>query len=288
MSKEYSRNCEVRADTLVPSDMQRIALGVEYNGNGFRGFQAQKHDPITVQGFLQKALSEIADESIELVCAGRTDSGVHATAQVVHFDTLATRPDRAWTMGINTKLPDGISVTWSQRMPFDFHARFSAQSRTYRYIIQNTQSRPAIQNGQVTWDKRRLDVKAMQLAANILIGEHDFSSFRAAQCQAKNPTRTINYLTVREYGCFIVTEISANAFLHHMVRNIMGVLLTVAADERPVSWVKQVLAAKDRTQAGITARAAGLYLVSVDYPNSFNLPSVEPGPGFLYLPLSPQ
>lgn len=288
LPKPYTRNCEVLAGTNVPPNMQRVALGIEYNGTEYRGFQFQKHDEQTVQGFLHKALSNVADETISLVCAGRTDAGVHATGQVIHFDTLSPRPLKAWTMGVNTKLPDGIAITWAKNVSFDFHARFSANSRTYRYIIQNTGSRPAIQNGLVTWDKRRLDLAAMKQAALSLVGEHDFSSFRAAQCQAKNPIRKIEYISIRAMAQFIVLEINANAFLHHMVRNIVGVLTAIAAGEKPIQWVEQVLNAKDRTQGGITAPAAGLYLVRVEYPRQFELPVHAPGPGFLQLPLGQQ
>ncbi len=284
-SKPYTRNGEVLAGTEVPAGIRRIALGLEYNGADFRGFQVQKHDPQTVQGHLHQALSKVADEPIELVCAGRTDAGVHATNQVVHFDTLADRPAKAWTMGVNTKLPDRVAVHWACAMPMEFHARFSARSRTYRYIIQNTRTRPGIHNGLVTWDKRTLNLSAMREAAAQLVGEHDFSSFRAAQCQAKNPVRRIHYLEVIELEPYIVIEISANAFLHHMVRNIVGVLATIASGEKPLNWVNEVLAAKDRTQGGITAPAAGLYLVKVEYPAHFNLPNWQPGPSFLRLPL---
>ncbi|WP_317929933.1 tRNA pseudouridine(38-40) synthase TruA [Halioxenophilus sp. WMMB6] len=265
--------------------MQRIALGVEYNGGLFRGFQVQKHDPKTVQGMLHLALSDIAAEPIELVCAGRTDAGVHASGQVIHFDTMAERPLKAWTMGVNTKLPDQIAVQWSKAVPFSFHARFSAQSRTYRYIILNSPTRPGIQNGLVTWDKRCLDLTVMRQAAALLEGEHDFSSFRAAQCQAKSPVRTIHYLKIIEHSPFIIIEVSANAFLHHMVRNIVGVLTTIAAGEKPLSWVNHVLEARDRCQGGVTAPAAGLYLVNVAYPGNFGLPGSRPGPGFLEIPL---
>lgn len=283
--KPYTANCEVLPGMVVPEGITRWALGVEYAGGVFRGFQAQPHDPQTVQGHLQRALSSIANEEITLVCAGRTDAGVHATGQVVHFDTRAKRVERAFTLGMNTQLPDQVAVRWAQPVPMAFHARFSARHRTYRYIIENTPSRPAIQNGLVTWDKRRLDVDAMAEAAGKLVGEHDFSSFRAAQCQARNPIRTIEYLTLERYQNFIVIEIRANAFLHHMVRNIVGVLSAIGAGEKPVSWVDTVLSARDRTQAGVTAPAAGLYLVSVGYPEAFTLPNTTPGPSFLPLPL---
>ncbi|WP_345426752.1 tRNA pseudouridine(38-40) synthase TruA [Halioxenophilus aromaticivorans] len=267
--------------------MRRVALGVEYTGSGFRGFQFQKHDTQTVQGYLHKALSNIANEAIELVCAGRTDAGVHATGQVIHFDTVAKRELKAWTMGANTQLPDGIAITWAQDVAMEFHARFSARARTYRYIIQNTSGRPAIQNGLVTWDKRRLNLGHMRAAASVLVGEHDFSSFRAAQCQARNPVREVHYIDIIDYQPYIVIEIRANAFLHHMVRNIVGVLASIAAGEKPVDWALQVLQQRDRTKGGITAPPSGLYLVDVHYPTFSRLPKAPPGPGFLQLPLQP-
>lgn len=264
----------------MPVGMHRVALGIEYDGNGFAGFQAQKFAVETVQGSLEKALSNIANEPITLVCAGRTDAGVHASGQVVHFDTLAERPERAWRMGVNTQLPDAISVNWVQPVEPQFHARFSAQARTYRYLIYNRPSRPGILAGKVTWDRRRLDLAAMQSAARVLVGRHDFTSFRAAQCQARNPVREILHLDLARRGDLIVVEVKATAFLHHMVRNIVGVLLAVGAGEKPIDWIVDVLAAKDRCQAGVTAPAAGLYLVAVDYPATFGLPQQLPGPFF--------
>ncbi len=269
----------------MPEGMRRIALGVEYDGRSFAGFQVQKFAVDTVQGSLEKVLSSIANEPITLVCAGRTDAGVHATGQVVHFDTLAERPERAWRMGVNTQLPDSISVRWAMEVSPGFHARFSAQSRTYRYLIDNQRSRPGILNGKVTWDRRRLNIEAMQTAARYLVGKHDFSSFRASQCQARSPIREIEHLHIVSRGSLIVIEVKATAFLHHMVRNIVGVIAAVGAEEKPVEWVEEVLAARDRRCAGVTAPPHGLYLVAVDYPSAFTLPTQAPGPFFLSEPV---
>lgn len=279
--KPYQRNGEILEEGVFPEGMRRIALGIEYNGAEFHGFQKQPSGVDTVQERLEKALSQVANESVTLVCAGRTDTGVHGTNQVVHFDTTAERPDKAWTRGVNALLPDTISVRWSREMTPYFHARFSAQHRTYRYVIANTASRPALGFQQLTWVREELDLDAMREAASVLVGEHDFSSFRASQCQAKSPVRRIHYLHIARRGELIVVEIQANAFLHHMVRNIMGVLLAIAKGERPAVWVSEVLAAKDRRLAGVTAKPQGLHLVSVAYPDQYSLPLCQPGPIFI-------
>lgn len=284
-AKPYTRNCEIQPHMVLPEGLYRMALGVEYQGSEFRGFQVQPHDERTVQGHLHAALSNIANEPITLVCAGRTDSGVHATGQVVHFDCVNPRPVKAWLMGVNTKLPDAIAVRWARHVPLDFHARFSATHRTYRYVIQNTKTRPGILRNAVTWDKRRLNLAAMDAAAQQLVGEHDFSAFRASICQANSPVRSIHYISIRQLSDYVVIEVRANAFLHHMVRNLVGVLGAIAAGEKPVAWAAQVLASRDRTQAGVTAPAAGLYLVDVGYDSAFDLPRLALGPGFMELPL---
>lgn len=277
----YSRNCELKPGMTFPEGMQRLCLRVEYDGSLFHGFQAQTFAVDTVQKSLEAALSSVADEPITLVCAGRTDAGVHASAQIVHFDTLAKRPLKAWSLGVNARLPQGVSVKWAQAVPATFHARFSARARTYRYVIYNSPTRPAIMRQQLTWQKRSLNFAAMVGGASCLVGEHDFSSFRASQCQARNPVRHLHGLRFCRCRDLIIMEVKANAFLHHMVRNIAGVLMTVGCGDKPVEWVEQVLAARDRTQGGVTAASAGLYLVQVDYDSEFPLPVDEPGPCFL-------
>jgi tRNA pseudouridine38-40 synthase len=281
MSKPYKRNGEVLDPSVFPKGMQRIAMGVEYNGKLFRGFQAQRTGVPTVQQALEDILSSICDEPISLVCAGRTDMGVHATNQVIHFDTVAERPERAWLRGANTQLPNGISIHWAQQVSPLFHSRFSARSRTYRYIIFNNPTPSALMQDTVTWDRRRLDIAAMQASSRYLLGEHDFSSFRGADCQAKNPIRRVDKVDISCLGKFIIIEIQATAFLYHMVRNIVGVLSAVAAGEKPVEWVDQVLQSRDRTKAGVTAPAAGLYLVNVEYEKKFNLPQYCKGPNIV-------
>ncbi len=276
--KPYKRNAEILQDGVFPEAMHRVALGIEYNGAQFHGFQKQTSGVVTVQECLERALSTVADEDITLVCAGRTDAGVHGTNQVLHFDTLAIRPDKAWVKGVNAKLPDTISVRWAKSISPRFHARFSAHNRTYRYVICNSSTRPSLGFDQMTWERREMNVALMRVAAAELIGEHDFTSFRATQCQAKNPVRTIHHIQIVRRGDLIILEIRANAFLHHMVRNIVGVLTTVAVGKKPIQWVSEVLQAKDRRQGGKTAAPNGLHLVAVDYPAEFELPKVLPGP----------
>ncbi len=278
MSKLYKRNCEIRNSELFPEGMQRLAMGIEYNGSLFRGFQSQSSGVPTVQQALENALTSICNEPITLVCAGRTDMGVHATNQVIHFDTLAVRQDRAWLRGANTKLPSGISIRWVQKVVPEFHARFSARSRTYRYVIYNTATPSALMENIVTWDRRRLDLNAMIEGSQYLLGEHNFNAFRGADCQAKNPVRRIDEININRLEEFIVIEVKATAFLYHMVRNIVGVLGAVAAGEKDSSWVKAVLDSQDRRCGGVTAPAAGLYLVSVDYDSCFQLPVTNKGP----------
>lgn len=278
--KPYARNGEVTDASLFPEGMRRIAMAIEYNGAEYRGFQTQKSGVPTVQQHLEKALTVIANEPITLVCAGRTDAGVHATNQIVHFDTTAERPERAWTLGVRQHMPHTISVRWATEVSCYFHARFSALARTYRYILCNTSVRPALMHDQLTWPRHPLNVSRMQKGAEYLLGEHDFTSFRAAQCQAKSPVRRIEALRLVEQGNFLVLEITATAFLHHMVRNIVGVLMEVGAGFRSPDWVAEVLAAKNRSAAAATAPPYGLYLVQVGYPKEFNLPVEQPGPWF--------
>ncbi|MEE1869938.1 MULTISPECIES: tRNA pseudouridine(38-40) synthase TruA [Pseudomonas] len=259
----------------------RIALGVEYKGSRYRGWQRQADGVPSVQQTLEEALSKVADSPVTLLCAGRTDAGVHACGQVVHFDTQVVRSMKAWTMGANINLPHDISVAWAKEMPANFHARFKAIARRYRYVIYNDQIRPAHMGQEVTWNHRPLDVERMALAADYLVGTHDFSAFRAGQCQAKSPIKNIHHLRVSRHGKMIVLDIRASAFLHHMVRNIAGVLMTIGAGERPVEWAKEVLESRERRTGGVTAHPFGLYLVQVEYHDEFQLPERYIGPHFL-------
>ena len=250
----------------------RIALGIEYNGSQFNGYQLQTSGTRTVQGELEKALSKVAAEPIRLSCAGRTDTGVHATGQVVHFDTHAKRELKAWMLGGNTNLPRDIAVHWVRQVSDDFSARFSAVSRSYRYLLYNRKVRPAVFQHNVAWSFETLDAEKMHEAAQLLLGERVFSAFRSSQCQAKHANREMQAITVRRMSDYIVMDIKANAFLHHMVRNIMGTLMVVGRGEQPVSWVADVVEGCDRKVAGMTASAAGLYLVDVEYPDHHGLP----------------
>ncbi len=252
--------------------MMRIALGIEYDGSGFCGWQVQDGTR-TVQGCVEHALARVADHALRVVCAGRTDTGVHALGQVVHFDTTAQRPQHAWVLGANANLPPDVSVRWARSVPSEFHARFGALRRHYRYVIYNHRVRPALGEGRVSWDYRPLEVALMNKAAAFLIGEHDFSSYRAYACQAKTPTRTVYRLEVVRRGDYVVLDIEANAFLHHMVRNIAGVLMAIGAGERPPAWSREVLELRDRKLGGVTAPPGGLYFMRVYYPQSFGLPA---------------
>jgi len=267
---------------VAAAGFYRIALGVEYKGSAFRGFQRQLPGVPSVQAALEKALGRVAGgEALTMICAGRTDASVHASGQVVHFDTRVQRSEHAWIMGANANLPPGVSVTWARSMPADFNARFSAMARRYRYVIYNDPIRPAHMAEEVTWNHRPLDAGRMREAARALVGTHDFSAYRATACQAKSPIKTVHHLEVIERGRFIVLDIRANAFLHHMVRNIAGVLMTIGTGERPVEWAASILAGRLRRDGGITAHPYGLYLVSVEYPERFVLPQRYLGPHFL-------
>lgn len=250
----------------------RIALGLEYNGTGFAGWQRQDKGR-TVQATVERALSKIANGPVLTQCAGRTDAGVHACAQVVHFNCTATRSERAWVLGTNSALPRDVSIQWARAVHDDFHARFSAEARAYRYVICNRATRPGLMAGKVTHIHSPLDVTAMDAAARCLLGEQDFSSFRAAGCQARHAVREVQAIAVRRAGEFVILTITANAFLQHMVRNIVGTLLPVGQGSRDPDWVAQVLAARNRAAAGVTAPPDGLYLVAVRYPERFGLPS---------------
>jgi len=259
----------------------KIALGIEYDGSHFSGWQMQLNDIRTVQNELEKALSIIANENIQVVCAGRTDTGVHATGQVVHFETKSVRPEKAWVQGVNAHLPNDVTSLWSCEVSDDFSARFSATARQYRYIIFNRHTRPAVLSKKVTWRYDEINTDAMHEAAQILIGEQDFSSFRSSSCQAKHARRCMHYINVHRNNDFIYIDIKANAFLHHMVRNITGSLLEVGMGMKPKEWIGDLLDFKDRTKAGITAPADGLYMVKVTYPEEFNIPDYCYQPHFL-------
>ncbi|MGJ8681309.1 tRNA pseudouridine(38-40) synthase TruA [Paraglaciecola sp.] len=258
----------------------RLALGIEYDGASFHGWQRQQ-TVISVQQHVEEALSEIANEPIKVVCAGRTDAGVHATCQVVHFETQSQRPDKAWTIGINRYLPDSISAKWVTHIGEDFHARFSATARRYRYIIYNNRMRNSILAKGVTHIHDQLDHNLMHQAAQYLVGRHDFSAFRAVNCQANTPTRDLQHIRVERFGDYIVIDVKANAFLHHMVRNITGSLLVIGKKEKSPDWIQTLLVGKDRTKAAATAKPYGLYLVDVTYPEQFDLPTHPIGPLFL-------
>ena len=249
----------------------RIALGIEYAGQAFEGWQTQPHGR-SVQDAMEAALRQIALEPVKLVCAGRTDAGVHASIQIAHFDTSARRPLEAWVRGANSHLPAGVSVLWAQEVDEDFHARFSAVARHYRYILLNRRVRPALLAGRVGWTHGQLDEEAMLAAAACLPGEHDFTSFRAAQCQARSPIRLMHEVRVVRAGDFVIFDFHANAFLHHMIRNLVGSLIFVGKGRHPPEWMKEVLDARDRRIAAPTFAPDGLYLCGVEYPGRWPLP----------------
>ncbi len=251
--------------------MPRFAAGLEYDGRSYSGWQFQP-GLNTVQDVLQRALGRVADSPVDCTCAGRTDAGVHALAQVVHFDSGSARSERAWRLGANTYLPDDVSVVWVREVPEHFHARYAALARSYRYLILNRDSRPGLATGRATWERRPLDDARMHAAAQSLLGEHDFSAFRAIECQAKSPVRRIHSLRVSRQDEWIALDVSANAFLHHMVRNIAGLLISVGQGESPPERVAAVLASRDRKINAATAPPDGLYLAEVHYPAEFGLP----------------
>ncbi len=257
--------------------LKRIAAAVEYDGSAFCGWQRQSHSP-GVQEAVEKALSAVANEPVQLFCAGRTDTGVHSTNQIVHFDTRAERQPRNWLLGTNANLPDSIRIHWVSEVSADFHARFSATARTYRYIIDNRPARPALFHRGLTWFRHPLDEVKMHEAAQCLLGEQDFSSFRAAGCQSNSPNRNVHHARVWRQQELVIFEIKANAFLHHMVRNLAGALIRIGEGRESPDWLGQLLALKDRTRAPATAAAAGLYLVAVDYPAEYAIPEFPPGP----------
>jgi len=255
--------------------VQRIVLGIEYFGRGFCGWQHQVQ-ACSIQDALEMALSSVAGKPVATVAAGRTDAGVHATGQVVHFDTDVQRPITAWVRGVNSHLPDGVAVLWALPVSTQFHARFSALSRSYRYVLLNHMVRPGLHSGRVGWYHATLDDERMQQAAELLLGEHDFSAFRAAECQAHSPVRQLHTLRISRKRDFILFELSANAFLHHMVRNVVGSLIWVGQGKRSPAWMTELLLGRNRHQAGPTASAAGLYLSHVAYAEHWQLPQIPP------------
>lgn len=252
----------------------RIALGISYQGSAYHGWQSQT-GLACIQTYVEQAISQVADHPIALSCAGRTDKGVHAIGQVVHFDTTSSRSHPAWLLGCNRYLPKDIRINWVQEVEGSFHSRFSALARCYQYIIYNHRLKNALWNQYTSHCVYPLNENSMQSAALHLIGEHDFSSFRAASCQARNACREIQHLRIKRQGCYVIIDIQANAFLHHMVRNISAVLMTIGAGKKPIDWAKEVLSARDRKAADVTATANGLYLTKVCYPEKFALPLAE-------------
>lgn len=249
----------------------RIALGVEYDGSQYCGWQFQD-GVATVQNVLECALAKVANTPIRVITAGRTDAGVHASAQVVHFETGVERSDFSWLRGASRYLPDDVTVLWARHVDDKFHARFSAIERGYQYIILNRRERPAILHKKVTWEYRPLDIALMQSAADSLVGKHDFNAYRAVACQAKSPVRDLRELSIVRHGDFVVINARADAFLHHMIRNIAGVLCTIGAGQMAPAWAQEVLVSCDRTRGGVTAPPDGLYLNEILYPEEFGIP----------------
>jgi tRNA pseudouridine38-40 synthase len=252
----------------------RIAIGIEYDGRPFAGWQRQGH-AMTVQQAVEDALAKVADHPVSVLAAGRTDAGVHALQQVAHFDTTASRQMRAWILGANSNLPRAVGLTWAQPVSDEFHARFKAQRRRYRYLIHNRMTRSPLLDGRVTWIHRDLDVARMARAAAHLVGTHDFSSYRAQECQAKSPVKTVRHLTLQRRGELIELDIEADGFLHHMVRNIAGVLIAIGSGDQEIEWSKEVLEARDRSVGGVTAPPDGLYFIEPTYPAEFAIPRLS-------------
>ena len=245
----------------------KIALGVEYLGTDFHGWQIQKSGLRTVQGVVEPALSKIANHPVRVFCSGRTDAGVHAQEQVIHFETQTTRTEGAWLFGGNANLPSDVNFKWAKEVNDDFHARFNAHARSYEYKIHHHPVRSSLKTGYYLWEPRSLNIDDMRKAAAFLVGEHDFSCFRGSMCQAKSPIKIIEYLQINEIDDDLIIKVKANAFLHHMVRNLVGTLLKVGRGEESTEWMLSVLASKDRKEAGPTAEPQGLYFVKAHYQN---------------------
>ncbi|CAL4320059.1 tRNA pseudouridine(38-40) synthase TruA [Buchnera aphidicola] len=254
-------------------NLLKFALGLEYDGSNYHGWQRQKKNITTIQEEVEKAASIIADHNVNIICAGRTDAGVHSLGQVVHFETTSVRKNISWVLGMNTYLPSDISVKWIKKVSSDFHARYSAVSRSYRYIIYNNFSRSALFYHRSNHIHYTLNIKKMYQAGQLILGEHDFTSFRSKQCQSKTPYRKILYINVFKFKSFILIDITANSFLQNMVRNIVSCLIEIGMIKQKEEWILDILHKKDRTFCASTAVPQGLYLVSVDYPNFFNIPS---------------
>lgn len=252
----------------------RIAMGIEYDGSAFHGWQLQDNQR-TVQGQLERAIGRVADHAVCAHCAGRTDAGVHAIEQVIHFDTRAERSKRSWVLGTNVNLPPDVNVLWASPVNAEFHARFSATARHYLYRILSRPTRSSLLRNQTVWVHRALDPDVMCRAGSDLVGEHDFSSFRALGCQAKSPVRHVHYISLERCGEVLELRIGADGFLHHMVRNIAGVLMAIGFGDQPVSWVRELLRIRDRRHGGVTAPPQGLYFLRADYPEEFGLPQAR-------------
>ncbi len=252
----------------------KIAFGIEYDGSAYHGWQSQNGVP-TIQDSLEKALAIIADQSVKVVCAGRTDTGVHSLGQIIHIETEVEREESSWLFGTNSNLPSDISVLWVKKVHDDFHARFSATRRVYEYHILNRRARSALLNNKIVWERRPLSLERMKKGAYFLIGSHDFSAYRSLACQANSPLRTVHKLEVVQQGAIITLEIEANAFLHHMVRNIAGVLMEIGMGNKNPEWAREVLESKDRRKGGVTAPPEGLYLMKVSYPEKIIFPEPD-------------
>lgn len=270
---------------MLDNKPQVYAIGVEFIGTHYKGWQRQQ-EVGSIQQHLEEVFSKIANEPVEVIASGRTDAGVHASQMIAHFATTAKREAYNWLRGVNTLLPNDIAVRWIVPMPDDFHARFKAIARRYRYITLNQQFRPAILKGQVTHEYAPLSVEKMQIACKSLVGVHDFTSFRASACQSRQPVRHVHFANLLQHGEFLVLDIQADGFLHHMVRNIMGSLFAIGRGEQPTSWIETLIEAKDRTKSAPTASADGLYFINALYPEQFqqHLPKVRLSPVWLNLP----
>lgn len=268
---------------LSEKPIQRYAIGIEFCGTRFKGWQTQQAGVRSIQQTIEQVLTKIADEPIILHGAGRTDAGVHATNMVAHFDTTAVRPERGWIMGANSQLPKDIAIQWIKQMDMDFHARFKANARRYRYVVYNAPHRPALMYGQVTHAYYPLNVEKMMQAAKLFEGTHNFESFRASFCQSNQPVRHVKHCRLIQHGAFLVLDIQADGFLHHMVRNIMGCLLEIGQGKYELEHIHAIFAAEDRKAAGITAPPDGLYFIQAYYPEQFDLPKIPLGPAWLNL-----